>query len=648
LHLEPQTILLIAGLLVFASITASILSNRAGIPALLIFLTVGMLAGSEGPGGIDFDNPFAANFVGTIALAYILFSGGLDTNWRIIRPVAVYGIVLSTVGVVITAAVVALFAFAILDFPPLVAALIGAIISSTDAAAVFSLLRGRGTGLKGELKPLLEFESGSNDPMAILLTISLTRLLTEPDFTISSLVLSFGLNVVVGAAVGIGSGKLMALLINRIRLEYEGLYPVLSMSLVLLTFGIAQLLKGNGFLAVYLCGIFLNGSAFVHKRHVVRFHSGLAWLMQIVMFVVLGLLVYPSRLIEVAPAGLLIAVALMFLARPAAVMLCLAGKRFHTGEKLFVAWTGLRGAVPIVLATFPLLAGFDQSSLIFDIIFFTVLISVALQGTLLMPAARLFRVDEPIASRPLFTLEIEHRGHARGETLEIEILPNMGACGKKIMDLGLPSEVLILLIGRGDDYVVPKGDTLLEPYDTLLLLGESDKLAEVHQVILSPKRRPISTSWPVDPLTALPYSTDERFLSRQVVVAGHGRIGKRIREHLAQLNIPCVVIDANRDVIEPLREAAVPAVLGDATEVIVLVQAHLMKAVALVIALPDMVVARKVIDAARKVHPEIRLVIRVDNETDAALLRVEEPGAVVLCEEEFAAGMTRHLLETIR
>ena len=243
---DPQSILFISGMLVFASIIASILSDRMGVPALLVFLSIGMLAGSDGPGGIHYDDAHSANFVGTLALAYIIFSGGLDTNWRIIRPIFARGAILSTVGVVITAGVVGLFSWGMLGFSPVTALLLGAIISSTDAAAVFSVLRGRGVGLKGELRPLLEFESGSNDPMAIFLTIGLTALATQPESDWHGLLLSFLINASAGVAVGYASGRIAGHLINRIRLEYEGLYPVLSMSLVLLTFGTAEGIGGNG------------------------------------------------------------------------------------------------------------------------------------------------------------------------------------------------------------------------------------------------------------------------------------------------------------------------------------------------------------------------------------------------------------------
>ncbi|MCC6142969.1 MAG: potassium/proton antiporter, partial [Candidatus Hydrogenedentes bacterium] len=328
MSVEPSVVLLIAGFLVLTSVVASVFSDRIGVPALLLFLVIGMLAGSDGPGGIAFDDAGLANLIGTIALAYILFSGGLDTNWQIIKPVFRRGLLLSTVGVLFTAGLVGVFSWLVLGFPLLTGLLLGAIVSSTDAAAVFSVLRGRGVGLKGNLKPLLEFESGSNDPMAIFLTLGLTQVLTVPGFAWTGLLPALLLNMGGGAVAGLIAGKAISVLLNRIRLDYEGLYPVLSMSTVLLTFGLAEVLQGNGFLAVYICGILLNGSDFAYKRYVVRFHDGLAWLMQIGMFIVLGLLVYPRELPGIALVALAIATFLIVVARPAAVALCLARSEF--------------------------------------------------------------------------------------------------------------------------------------------------------------------------------------------------------------------------------------------------------------------------------------------------------------------------------
>jgi len=646
--LEPSVILLVGGALVFASILASRLSDKLGVPALLVFLCIGMLAGSDGPGGIYFADAQTANMIGTIALAFILFAGGLDTNWRIIRPVLARGAVLSTLGVVVTAGLVGVFAWAVLGLNLLTGLLIGAIISSTDAAAVFSVLRGRGVGLKGNLKPLLELESGSNDPMAIFLTLGVTQLMVMPDAHWPDLFPAFVLNMGAGVAVGLGTGKVASHLINRIKLEYEGLYPVLSLSLVLVTFGAAEFIQGNGFLAVYLCGMVLNATDFNHKRSVNKFHDGLAWLMQITMFLVLGLLVFPSQLPAVAPSALLIVVFLMFIARPAAVALGLWRSPFSVRERTFVAWTGLRGAVPIVLATFPMMAGYENSTFVFNIVFFIVLASVLVQGTLLMPVARWLKVDDPMASRPSFSLEIEHKGEVHGETREMEILPNMAVVGRTIADLGIPREVLILLIGRDEGFVMPRGDTLIEPYDSLLMLGRPDSLREAMDIIAHPPRARPAPDTSGDPLEALPYTTDERFLSKQVVVVGYGRVGRRICATLASRGIPFVVADENREIVEKLREEGMAAVVGDASTPMVLAQAHVARASILIIATPDTMKVREMARVARGLNPEIDIIVRSHSEMEAALLEQEEAGTIFLDERELADSMTHYVLTHFR
>lgn len=635
------------GLLVFASIIASRLAGFLGVPTLIVFLSVGMLAGSDGPGGIHFEDEAAANTVGTIALAFILFAGGLDTNWKIIRPVLARGAVLATGGVLITALLVGLFVWATLGLPLLTSLLLGSIISSTDAAAVFSVLRGRGVGLKGNLKPLLELESGSNDPMAIFLTLGLTQLLTVPGFHAVSLIPAFFINMMGGVLVGLLVGKLAGLLINRIKLDYEGLYPVLTMSLVLLTFGIAEYVKGNGFLAVYICGILLNGADFSHKHYLMKFHDALAWMMQIVMFLVLGLLVYPSELPAVAGQGLIVALFLMFVARPVAVALGLLGSTFTLQERLLTSWTGLRGAVPIVLATFPSMAGYENSALLFNIVFFIVVTSVLVQGTLLMPVARWLKVDEPLASRPTYSLQIERHGQAQGDTREIEILPNMAAVGKTIADLGIPPKVLVLLIGRGDGFVVPRGTTVIEPYDTLLMLGDTEGLREASEAVLSPggKHRHLKVS--EDPLAALPAATEEKYLSKQVVVIGYGRVGRKVCDLLASRHVPFVVADENREIIEALREKGIPAVVGDASSAIVLAQAHVARAAVLVVATPDTMKVRTIVETARALNPAIHVIIRSHSEMEAALLEKENAGEVLVGELELAKGIVGRIMQKI-
>ncbi len=483
---SPPPIILAVGLLFFLSVLANKLSNRFGVPTLLMFLGVGMLAGSDGIGGIYFDSAATANFIGVFALAYILFSGGLDTKWGSVRPVLRPALILSTVGVALTAGLTGLFAWLILDLSLLDGLLLGAIVSSTDAAAVFSIMRSGGVGLKGRLKPLLELESGSNDPMAVFLTTALLGLILQPENSWLALLPAFLLRMSCGGAVGAATGWLAARLLNRVRLEHEGLYPVLSMSVVLLVYGLAELLHGNGFLAVYTCGIVLGNQDFIYKHYLTKFHDGLGWLMQIVLFLTLGLLVFPSRLPSVALPAILIAFFLIFVARPAAVYLGLWRSGFSGREKTLVAWTGLRGAVPIVLATFPLMAGYERSDLIFNLVFFIVLCSVVVQGKTLMPVARRLKVDEPVVARPRYPLEFEKRHGLQSETREIDIPPEAAVIGTRIAEIGLPPAALILLIRRGQQFIVPTGITQIEAFDTLMLIAETDTLKQVKSILLAP------------------------------------------------------------------------------------------------------------------------------------------------------------------
>ncbi len=469
-----------AGLLL-VSVLVSKISDRFGVPALLLFLGLGMLAGSDGPGGIYFDNPAIAQFIGVIALVLILFSGGLDTEINQVRAVLKEGVFLSTLGVLITALITGWVCIALLDLPPLVGLLMGAIVSSTDAAAVFSVLRSKGISLKGHLKPLLELESGSNDPMAIFLTVGLIQLIQFPQRSPLNLIGLFFLQMLVGAVIGVLMGWLTVWLINHIRLGYEGLYPVLSLALVFLTFGLTSILGGSGFLAVYLAGIVLGNREFIHRRSLLRFHDGLAWLMQITMFLTLGLLVFPSRLVPVAGSGLLIAAALMLIARPVSIFITLPGRRFDIREKLFLSWVGLRGAVPIILATFPLLAQIPQADMMFNVVFFVVLTSVLLQGTTITPLARWLKLDAPVTPKRIYPIEYTPVGGFKSELKELAVPPHSPMVGKAIVELGLPDDFLVVLIARQNDFVMPSGGTIIEAGDTLLALADAKTFDEVCQ-----------------------------------------------------------------------------------------------------------------------------------------------------------------------
>ncbi len=481
--MSPYLIVLVTGGLILLCIVGSKISERVGVPALLVFLGIGMLAGSDGLGGIEFNSPAVANLVGTFALCLILFSGGLDTNWRSVRCVLGRGVTLATIGVAITAGLMGVFAWQVLGFSWQEGLLLGAIVSSTDAAAVFALMRSRKVSLKGRLRPLIELESGSNDPTAFFLTVFLIGVVSGETTSWWSLLSSLAISMPIGFLVGLAAGLAAGWILSRVTLEYEGLRPVLSLSIVLVAYGLSELLQGNGFLTVYVCGVVVGSKDITNKRSLLRFHDGVAWLMQIVMFLVLGLLVFPSQLPSIAIVGLLASAFLMLVARPLAVMVCLLRSRFSFAERSLAAWAGLRGAVPIVLATFPFLAGLPNSSRLFNIVFFVVITSVLLQGRTLMPLARRLRVDRPLDTKPRYPLEIDQTPSLHGETLEVDISIDAAVVGSRVAELALSQGTLIVLIRRGEEFIIPHADTIIEVHDTLLLLGTKSGLHAAEELL---------------------------------------------------------------------------------------------------------------------------------------------------------------------
>jgi cell volume regulation protein A len=476
--ISPEKILLVASILLLVSIVAGKTSSRFGVPTLILFLIVGILAGSEGIGGIYFDNPHIAQFIGVTALNFILFSGGLDTNWQTIKPVLWRGIALSTIGVFITALAVGLFVHYILNFTLFEGLLLGAIVSATDAAAVFSILRSRGIKLKGKVGAVLEFESGSNDPMAYFLTVSLTGIIANQHLDWSGLIIGFLKGFLVGGVIGFIMGKLSRWIINNIKLDSEGLYPVLVLGLAMFTYSATYFIGGNGFLAIYISALVLGSGDFIHKRSLVKFYDGQAWLMQIVLFLTLGLLVFPSRVIPVMGTGLLIAGFLIFIARPAGVFIALVFFRFSIRSKLFISWVGLRGGVPIVFATYPMIAGLDKSGMIFNLVFFISVSSVLLQGTTLSLIAKWPRVTEPPAA---IEIKPAQAVLTDNEMKEIILARESKALGKKIVDLRFPDTTYILTIKRGGAFIQPTGATRLQDGDRLLILSNSEQ--ELQNVI---------------------------------------------------------------------------------------------------------------------------------------------------------------------
>jgi cell volume regulation protein A len=395
MNLTIENILLVGSLLLFVSIIVGKTSYKFGVPTLLLFLAIGMLAGSDGIGGIHFDNPQIAQFIGIVALNFILFSGGLDTNWTSVKPILKEGLVLSTLGVLLTALSLGTFVWFVTDFTIYESMLLGSIVSSTDAAAVFSILRSKNLALKTNLRPTLELESGSNDPMAYVLTIAFLTLVINQDQSLASIVPLFLQQMILGGVAGFAFGKLSKFIINKIKLDFEGLYPVLVIALMFITFSATDFVGGNGFLAIYISAVYLGNQDLIHKKTILKMYDGLAWLMQIVLFLTLGLLVFPSQVFPYMGIGLLISLFLIIVARPVSVFLSLVFFKMKLRRRFYISWVGLRGAVPIVFATYPLLAGIDKANMIFNIVFFISVTSVLIQGTTLSIVAKWLNVALP-------------------------------------------------------------------------------------------------------------------------------------------------------------------------------------------------------------------------------------------------------------
>lgn len=466
-----DSIILIGAVLLIFAITSSKFASRLGMPLVVLFIGVGLLAGSEGIGRIDFENYSLSHAIGTVALAIILFDGGLRTSTASFKLVWKPAGILATVGVLLTSFVTGLAAHVIMGIPLLEGMLIGAIAGSTDAAAVFSVLRGRGLNLEERLSGTIEVESGSNDPMAIFLTVGILQLLTgevEPGF---GLVWLFVLQMGVGSIVGVLAGKGAILLINRINLDAAGLYPVLTAATGLFAFGFAAALGGSGFLSIYIAGIVLgNSEKLVFRRGIYLFHDGIAWLSQIAMFVVLGLLAFPSRLMSSADEGLAVAAFLVFIARPLAVFGLIFPFGFTWREMLFISWAGLKGAVPVILATFPLLFGIPAGARYFDVIFFVVLVSALAQGLSLPWLAEKLGLQGPDRVEPPLSLEITSLKEVDGDILGYAVPHDSKLANRFIRDLALPDGALVALLIRDHKIIPPRGSTKLTGGDHLFVV----------------------------------------------------------------------------------------------------------------------------------------------------------------------------------
>lgn len=483
--MQIEILLLIISILFFASILVSKASSKLGVPVLLLFLAVGMIFGVDGV-GIQFNSIHASNMIGTVALCIILFSGGMDTKMEDIKPVLGAGVTLATLGVFITAFITGFAIWLLLDKTSmgtsmglLSALLLASTMSSTDSASVFSILRSRGLNLKHRLRPTLELESGSNDPMAYVLTITfiaLTKSGESPNY-LSATIMLF-VQIIVGAIAGYLLGKFFVWFINKLKIENPSLYPILALTCCIFIFAATYFIKGNSYLAVYIGGLMFGNSRFVHKRSTRNFFDGISWLSQLVMFLTLGLLVNPSELTwnEVILPSIIISAIMIFVARPISVFISMAPfRKFKMRDKLFVSWCGLRGAVPIIFAILCCAESAPHSQEIFNIVFCCTLISLIVQGTSLPLAGKWLKVsDEPEPQKIISNFDIEFQEEIKSATLELTITEAILKHGNRLMDLNMPENTLAIMVRRDNVFFVPTGKTQLLLNDTLLLVSDNN------------------------------------------------------------------------------------------------------------------------------------------------------------------------------
>ncbi|RKQ29292.1 potassium/proton antiporter [Oceanobacillus halophilus] len=484
--------ILILGLLLIIGVLATKFSSRLGVPALVLFILVGMLLGSDGFKLIDFSDYNLSRLIGMFALVIILFDGGLQTKWSTVKPVVTPSLILATIGVILTSLIVGIGAKFVLEVTWFEALLFGSIVGSTDAAAVFAVLKGK--NIKPRIKATLEAESGSNDPMAMILMISFIQLISMDQSSYLTLVGSFFWQMIIGLVFGLVAGKIATIAINNINLDSSGLYPVFTLAFALLIYSITDLINASGLLAVYVAAVLIGNSEITYRHSIFRFNEGFAWIAQILMFTILGLLVFPTHLFtwDIIWKGLLVSFILIFLARPIAVFLSTVKLGYNTKEKVFLSWAGLKGAVPIVLATFPMAAGLENSQLFFNVIFFIVLISALVQGSTISIFAEKLGLTGPKKTEPMHSLELVSLGKANAEMIEYEASDDTTIIGESLADIEFPNDVLVNAVIRNDELITPSGDTKIEPGDILYILVSRKSKKELKQLLK--KEKEISTS----------------------------------------------------------------------------------------------------------------------------------------------------------
>lgn len=485
MDLSLQMLIFLVSAMLIVGVVAAKFSSRLGLPALVLFLLIGMGLN----GFIYFGNVHLMQLIGIMALIIILFEGGTQTKWELVRPIIGAAGLLATIGVLLTTILTGIAAMYILDLTLLEGMLFGAIVGSTDAAAVFSVLGGK--NIKAKLKSTLEAESGSNDPMAVFLTVAFIELIQIPDASIWTTVGSFFLQMSLGLILGLVLGKVTVLFINNIDLDTSGLYPALAVGMATATYFIADFLGGSGLLAVYVMAVFVGNSDLMYRFSITRFNEGFAWMMQILMFILLGLFVFPNQLPAVFWQGILLTLILMFIARPVAVFITMLFMKYSLKEKLFISWAGLKGAVPIVLATYPIVADVENSDLIFNAVFFVVLISALVQGSTLSWLASKLDLTGEKREPGQPSLELIHLGNTEAEIMEVRISSQSPAIKQTLNDIEFPDDTLVIGIIRDKQIITPTGDTAILEDDTVYVLSNKKNRVKAKKVLVGQKEKKV-------------------------------------------------------------------------------------------------------------------------------------------------------------
>lgn len=642
-----EAIYIIAPLLLLAIVLAAVWLDRFSVPLILVALGLGLLAGSDVLGLWHFDNVHLANQVANASLVFILFHGGLVTKRSVLRMVALPAGGMATWGVVLTAAIAFCFLHLVLGWPFDRSILLAAVISSTDAAATFSILRRK--SLQTRLASTIEIESAANDPMAILLTLIVIESLTAGTGLSWTILPMFAWKFIVGPIVGWLLAHAAIAIFNRLNPQDRGYYYVLLLAVVLLTYGLAEVVKASGMLAVFTAGLVMGNRKFIYQQGIRNFSAALSTIANIGVFVMMGLLVFPSQWSNLWLDGIALFVVLTFVARPAAVWLGTFGMGIMAKERLFMSWAGLRGAVPIILATYPMAAGIPVGQDVFNLVFFAVVLSVGIQGSTLGALASLFGLSTPSRPQPRYGLELVTMAHSDMELVVVDLPDPKGRPGPQIRDLTLPPGAMLTLVTRGDKVIAPTGNARLLGWDQVTVLAYARDEDDVRAALLDPFDRPVTTDEPeahasdaAPPL--IPGSKDDGQICNHVVLLGHGDVGSVLTRFLRLREIPFVVIEQDYTTAMTLRNQDVHVLHGHVEDPELLDQAGIRNARMLLVTTTQPVSSRRAIEHAHRMNPQLEVIARAQHDSLLTALSGLPRTRVVQGDVELAYAMARFML----